>query len=340
MNKHFTSLGLFTLLSFHCYAQEVDSLINLGNKYRENGNYQQAITEYSKALKFEKRSPIANFEMAYAYVKIENYKEALKYCNRALRTESERNLDAIIIKGSVLDYMGKSKKSIKLYRSALKRFPNSGLLHYNLGITYYNNNQLTLAKDHIIKSIEIDKLQANSHYVLGLLMNDLGCRIESMMSLYFFLLLEPNTERSVESLKMLKNLWEQNIVFTSSNKQIITTYHKNDNCCYNSADLLLSEIYAHSKRNNQFTKNDYDIFISNTSSFFKLLDSFKGTELDIRQNLYINLFTNLFYTNQVEPFCYYISTTCDDIIINSWLESNRDKIESFSVWANNQLIQK
>lgn len=337
---YFISFGI--LLSLNCAAQKIDSLIQLANTYRVAGNYQQAIIEYKEVLSIEKNSPIANFELAYTYLNINEYHKTIKYCNRVIRVKSEKLIDALILKGSALDYMGKSKKSIRVYTSAIKRFPDTFLLHYNLGISYYNNNQLQDAKEQLVKAIEIDKLQANSHYALGFLLNDVGDRVESMMSLYFFLMLEPDSDRSVEARKLLVNLWKQNIEVDSTlpNKLKVTISPKSTDKSSNSIDLLVSAIYASNIRVNQYKKNDYELLISNTSSFFNLLGNYKKTNTDFWLNLYINFFNDLFNANQVEPFCYYISATCDDSIVNQWLETNRDRIESFSTWTNNWFLEK
>lgn len=339
MSKRGLILISLILLSLHCSAQKTDSLIQAGKSLRSNENYKQAIEAYLKALKIDKNSPSINYEVAYTYLLINDYKNAIKYCNRIIRLNQEKTVEAYILKGSVLDYMGKSKKSGRLYCNALKKFPNNYLLNYNLGITYYNSNQLTNAKNQFLKAIEIDKLQPNSHFMLGLLMNETGDRVQSMLSLYFFLMLEPNTERSTEAYKILTNAWKQNIEVDSLNSSrfIIKYSPKNINGEFSSIDLSVSSTYAFNLRKNEKGKNDYEIFVSNTSSFFNLLGDYKAINNDTWHTIYFKFFNDLFLANQVEPFCYYISSTCDDVFINSWLELNKDKIQSFSSWANNRL---
>lgn len=341
MRKYFFVLIYGIILPIYCNAQRIDSLIHLANVLRSEGKYHRAIIEYKKALN-ESNSILANYELAYTYVMLSEHKKAIKYCNRVLKTKSEKQVDALVIKGSALDDMGKSRKSISLYKSAIKQFPDKFLLHYNLGITYYNNDQLPNAKEQFIKSIEIDKLQANSHYALGFLLNEIGYAAESMMSLYFFLMLEPNTDRSIEVHKLLIHLWKQNIEIDSTllnSVKVVINPKKNYNH-FQSIDLLVSSIYASNSGINQYKKNEYEKLVSNTYSFFNLLGNYKGIDNDFRMNLYINFFNDLFNANQVEPFCYYISATSNSSIATHWLEVNRDKIKSFSEWTNNWFLKK
>lgn len=341
MRKYFLISILGIILPSYCDAQRIDSLIHLANTLRAEGKYQKAIIEYKKALRTENNSTLANYELAYTYLIINEPKKTIKYCNRVLKTKSEKEVDALVIKGSALDNMGKSKKSIHVYKSAIKRFPSRFLLHYNLGITYYNNDQLPNAKEQFIKSIEIDKLQANSHYALGFLLNEIGYGAESMMSLYFFLMLEPNTDRSIEAHKLLMHIWKQNIEIDStlSNSLKIVINPKKNYNHFQSIDLLVSSIYARNSGIAQNKKDEHEKLVSNTCSFFNLLGKYKGIDNDFRMNLYINFFNDLFNANQVESFCYYISATSNRSIATHWLEANRDKIESFSEWTNNWFLK-
>jgi len=333
-------VSIFAILfSLKSYAQDVDSLIQVGNTLRNSNNPQQAIKVYRKILEIEKSSSIANYEIAYTYLALNDYKNTIKYSNRVINSKSQKTVEAYVLKGSALDYMEKTKKSIKLYNYAIKHYPNSYLLHFNLGISYFNNGQLLNAKFHFLKSIEIDNLQPSSHFMLGLLLNDTGDRVQSMLSLYFFLMLEPNTERSVEAYKLLINLWKKNIEVdsTKTSSYRIGYNPKEGGGDFNTADLLISSIYARSIGRNQQYKNDYLLLISNTVSFFSLLSDYKDFKQDVWHSLYVKFFNDLFINNQAEAFCYYISSTCDDAAINSWLEFNRDKIESFSLWANKRM---
>lgn len=342
MSKKYLISFFAILITFHSIAQTIDSLIRIGNELRNSGSHQQAINTYRKIFEYKKNSSLANYEIAYTYLIINDYKNSIKYSNRVIKAQSEKMIEGYIIKGSALDYMRKSKKSIRVYNHAIKLYPNSYLLQYNLGITCYNNNQLANAENNFLKSIEIDKFQPSSHFMLGLLMNEKKNRVQSMLSLYFFLMLEPNTERSVEAYKLLMSLWEKNIEVDSTKPnslRIIYTPKLGGND-FNAIDLSISSIYASSIGKKQHGKYDYNLFMSNTLSLFNLIGDFKNVNEDVWHNLYIRFFSNLFINNQAELFCYYISTTCDDAIINSWLESNRDRIETFSLWVNENLMNK
>jgi hypothetical protein len=171
-------------------------------------------------------------------------------------------------------------------------------------------------------------------------MNDRGDRVKSMLSLYFFLLLEPNTERSAEALKLLTNLWQKNLEDNPlTPNSVIITYNPNkESIAFNTIDLAISSIYARNSGLNRPKQNDYKFFISNTLSLFSLLGDYNNTiSQEPWKSLYIKIYKDLATANLVEPFCYYISSSNDDILINGWLELNKEKIDIFSNWVNQRL---
>lgn len=342
MIKPYSTLFIIFLLSHLSFSQNIDSLIQNGSKLRNIGNPDLAILEYKKALTINKKSSDANYEVAYTYQILNDFKNTIKYCNRVIRLNSTRIIEAYILKGSALDYLGNQKKSTRLYKKAIKQYPNNYLLEYNLGITFHNRNKLVDAEIHYIKSIEIDRLQPSGHYMLGILMNDRGDRVKSMLSLYFFLLLEPNTERSAEALKLLTNLWRKNLEVNPLNpNSTIIKYNPNkERSNYNAIDLAISSIYVRNSGLIMHKQNDFEFFISNTLSLFSLLGDYNINSQELWRTIYIKMFKDLATINLVEPFCYYINSSNDDIIINIWLESNIEKIDFFSTWVNQRLIER
>ncbi len=343
MIKSYSTLFVLFLLSHLSISQNIDSLIQNGNKLRTIGNSDLAIVDYKKALTVNKKSSEANYEIAYTYQILNNLKNTIKYCNRVIRLKSTRIIEAYILKGSALDYLGKQKKSTRLYCQAIKQYPNNYLLEYNLGITYHNRSKLADAEIHYIKSMEIDRLQPSSHYMLGILMNDRGDRVKSMLSLYFFLLLEPNTERSADALNLLTDLWQKNLEVNplTPNSAIITYNPNKESIAFNAIDLAVSSIYARNSGLNRPKQNDYEFLISNTLSLFSLLGDYNNTtSQEPWGTQYIKIFKDLATANLVEPFCYYISSSNDDMLLNGWLELNKEKIDIFSNWVNQRLIER
>ena len=82
--------------------------------------------------------------------------------------------------------------------------------NYNLGYNYYFVKYLDKAESNLINAIQTKTDHASSHLMLGYVNTDAGNRVQSLMALYFFLLLEPDTQRSEEAFVKLRDAWKGN----------------------------------------------------------------------------------------------------------------------------------
>ena len=339
MNR-FIIVFLAIILSQNLFSQNIDSLIKEAISLKNQGEYRLAITAFENALKINKNSSEVNLELANIYITSNNYKKALKYCNWIIRNNLTGKAKAYLIKGSVLDYMGKPNRSIRVYKQAILNYPNDYLLHFNLGITYHNRNKINEAESEYIHSIEISPIEPSSHYMLGVVMSQKGERLKSMLALYYFLLLEPDTERSIEAIKLLLELWKQNIEFDPANPsstKILSSKNKHNA----SLDIEISSIFAKSLSHFTPPIDEFNLLVENTKSLLAKTEIFKDSlEKGIWEKLYFKFYSDLAISNQIEAFSYYTASSCDNSQINGWLETNREKISSFSTWVNKELKLK
>jgi tetratricopeptide (TPR) repeat protein len=166
MKKQILILGLI-LISTLIYSQtDIDSLVQIGIKYHDNGQYDKAIETYKTALEIEPNSALINYEIAMTYMYAKDYKNAVKHSDKVIETNDKFLLQAYITKGSCLDYLGKTKESIKLYEKGIKEFGDHYLLYYNLGYTYYNLKEYDKAEEALINAINTKSDHASSHLLL------------------------------------------------------------------------------------------------------------------------------------------------------------------------------
>ena len=115
MKKQILILGLL-LISTFIYSQTViDSLVQTGIQYHDKGNYEEAIETYKAALKIEPNSALVHYEISMTYMYAKDYKSSIKHSNKVIKLNDKYIVQAYNTKGSCLDYLGKSKKAIKLY---------------------------------------------------------------------------------------------------------------------------------------------------------------------------------------------------------------------------------
>ncbi|NVO09450.1 MAG: hypothetical protein HXX16_05760 [Bacteroidales bacterium] len=120
MIKPYSALFTIFLLSHLSFSQNIDSLIQNGSKLRTIGNPDLAILEYKKALTINKKSSDANYEVAYTYQILNDFKNTIKYCNRVISLKSTRIIEAFVLKGSAFDYLGNQKNQLDCIAKQLK----------------------------------------------------------------------------------------------------------------------------------------------------------------------------------------------------------------------------
>ncbi len=186
------SIQLLTCLSFG-QNSEIESLVQEGIALHDQGEYEKAVEMYKMALSIDPNSSLVNYEISFSYFSAKDYKNAEKYSKKVIEINNGNLLGAYITYGSALDMQGKINKSIKVYEKAMKDFDNY-LLYYNHAISCFNSGKINKAYESALKAINNNSSYASSHLILSKIMEKQGVRIKAMLPIYFFLLIEPNSQ--------------------------------------------------------------------------------------------------------------------------------------------------
>lgn len=209
MFKEIFLIILCSCLSFFCFSQKtVEEWVHKGIDLHEQGQYDKAIATYKKALKIDKKSSLAFYEMSFAYMQKGDYKNAIKYSKKVLKNNKNYLLESYLINGSALDLMGKPDKGLDVLNRASKIYPTSHLIFFNLGIIYTKTAKHKQAKQALTKALEEKPNHANSHLALAqsqLLSENMPY---AALSYIYFLLLEPDSKRSSMAYRYLSTIMD------------------------------------------------------------------------------------------------------------------------------------
>ncbi len=322
-NKLIILFGLLFATTFLHAQTQVDSIINVGIRYHDAKEYKKAIALYEQALSIDPESEIAIYEISISMVEMGDYYGAIEYSDKLIKRNDKYAILSYNTKGSSLNYLGKTDEAIDIFLEGIDLYPDFDLLHYNLGLAYHTKMEYENAKDAFIAAIEINPQHSGAHLNLGRTMMRINKRVESLLSLYFFLLLEPNTERSE---------WAYNglhLQLSDSSLRLDDT----DIADIQEVNKMLSELAASHIAEGKTSETNSHIFIKTTYSFFsslgKLKDAHKNT--GFWWDFYVPFFASLTSSGYTEPFCHYISHSFQkesDYFINN----NPAKINSFKTW--------
>jgi len=314
----------------------VKQYVSEGIEYHDAGKYDQAIEAYQKALSLDENSALAHYEIAMTYMYAKEYEKSLQHSAKVLDLNDQYLLPAYVIKGNCLDALGESKKAIRTYNKGLKKIGENYLLYYNLGLTYYNQEEKENAKEAVLNAINQNPKHASSHLLLGYIMNDQGNKVQSLLSLHYFLFLEPNSGRSPAALELLKEQFSGNVERTSDTDISISLNPEAleaDNE-FGSAEMMISMLAASNNIEENEGKSKEELFISNTESFFNILGELKKKKnKGLWWDFYIPLYSELATTKHLETYCYYIMQSNNEVALD-WLKSNGERIEGFNEWLS------
>lgn len=356
--KRLCSVLFFLLLFYFGYSQtSVDSLIKVGIDHHDNGQYDAAIKAYDAALELDPGNVLINYEKGLTMINKKDFEGSIQQAEIVLNSDKEElHLAAILIKGSSLDYLGRTKESIKLFENAIAQFGDDYLLYYNLGYNYYFSGNLEKAESTLIKGILAKTDHASSHLILGYTMIDQREKIESLMALYFFLLLEPDTDRADDAFAKLRDTWKGDISEGEDGNIVINLSLPDDgdkNDPMNSLELMLSLLELGATEVAEETQGKEEIsaeeeFYVKTSMLFGMLNpdqesgnakkkkkSKKKDKLAPREGFWWDFYASFFYDmnekGHTETFCYYILLPRSDIA-ETWLEEHQEKVDAFIAW--------
>ena len=300
-------LAILIALSLACpatSAQEkedvVKSMIEVGIQRHDANDFQGAVEKYKQALKLAPDDPLANYEIALSYFSLQDYENSYRHAQKVLKLDKNFQKDAYNIGGSALDAMGKPKEAVKLYRKAIKAFPDDYLLRFNLALTAFNLKDYAGSEEGAAAALRLNPFHPTSHLILSYTCDSTGRKVESMLAAAFFLLIEADTARSVETLKM-----------------------------------LMAQIKGRLKAD--ANKTDSQLFCESLERLFTSPSDSKEVSGKFSAGMYVPFFKELVASGHMQPYCNFVLQTARDEAVTKWLAANPETLDKMFKWANAHL---
>lgn len=316
-----TMLAFFSLFS---YAQpSSDKLIRKGVSLHDKGKYQDALTCYKEALKVNPTSMSATYEMALTYLELKDYENALRSSTRVINANFQPLLlDAYCVKSSALAELNKVEQSITLLNEALDRCGDEYLLHFNLGLSYFKIRNLQLSLHHLRKAIEIDTTHPSAFLLYSYALSDSERWVQSFLAFQFFLLLEPNTERSKDAFGEMYDILNQKL--EASSPRLVPE-----------DGIDRAKLYEQIKKLHPSTTDSisqYHFFEQASKTIFFTLSQLQD---DSRRGLlwdfYVPIYTEILESGYFNTYCKYVSASYFPQSLE-WWGANKEEVDKFISW--------
>jgi tetratricopeptide (TPR) repeat protein len=315
-------------------SPEAEDLIRTGIVYHDRGDYDTALEYYEQAMALSPEHPVIYYEMAFSYIAMGDSEKALELADRGLASAEKRGMDELMpslydLKGSALDNLGRSAEAIEVYLTAINQYGASGtLLYYNLGLSYYLIDKREEAREWIVKGLEMNLNHASSNLLLGRICMEAGQKTQAFYSLAYFLLLEPNTERSIEAYNTI-------LYMLTREEEAIGV---RNNGTFTASDMIISLSFTLDEAN--AGRSDGEKIRAKLYYIFTSLEEQKNSGKISRSpgdELWWDFYSPFFYriaqSENFGTFCRYIGLTSDPEA-EDWIENSREEIEGFFEWLN------
>lgn len=265
----------------------------------------------------------ATYEMSLSYLMLKDYDNALKYSTKVINGNFKPLLiDAYCVKSSALTEMNKQDQAIKLLNEALERCGDEYLLHYNLGLSYFKAKNLKLSIFHLQKAIEIDTTHPSAFLLYAYVLSDSERWVQSFLAFHFFLLLEPNTDRSKDAFGEMYDIISQKI--------------PNGSTLLTPEDGIDRQKLYDQLRNIQPKVDDqrfqYAFYEQASRQIFFTLgqmqdDSRKGLLWDF----FVPIYSEILESGYFDTYCRYVSVSYFPVSLE-WWNNNTTKVDGFISW--------
>lgn len=310
----------------------------------DEGKIDEGIELLKEAQKLDPENIDYPYELAYAYYTKQDYKQASKFLKGLLKHKDVNELVYQML-GNSYDYLGKSDKAVETYEAGLKKFPNSGNLHLEMGNMQMGKKEYIKALTYYEKGIKVAPKFPSNYYWATIIYCSSTEEVWGMIYGEIFMNLERNSKRTVEISKLLYKTYKSEIKFTSDTSFSVS-FSKNNS-------ISIDDLKDPSKM-----KMPFGIFIYEPTLIKSIINekSIDINSLDrIRKNFVELYFKNgndkqypnvLFdYQNQIlnaghlEAYNHWILLNGDKDSFDKWQSVNKDKWDVFIKWFADNPIQ-
>lgn len=333
--------------SYFVHAQkDVTSIIKEGIDLHDNGDFQGAIAKYDEALVLDPESYLAMYEKSYSFMQLKKYDEAEELLKTVLKKSQEKNLrvSCYVNYGTLLDFQGKAKKSVEIYDKGIKEYPDNYLLYFNKGITLNGMDDEDGALTNFISAAQRNPRHASSHHAIARTVLD-NNRIVSIMALFTFLMLEPESERATQNLDLLNKLIVKGISQSENGSTIISidkmllddkskkrNKKKGNEEDFSSADFMLSLLGASaaSVADSLGLKTEADKMSYKLQMLISVLDESKNN--GVYSKIYLPFLKEMKRKEYVQAACHYIMIGSEDKEVVQWIVDNKQQVLEMLEW--------
>jgi tetratricopeptide (TPR) repeat protein len=325
---------LLSIFSFAAFAQNKDDakgLVKQGTTLHDEGKYEEAIGKYNEAIKADPDYATAYYELGYTMFITGRGRDAIPYMEKALKLDPKL-VGAYDVLGSIYDDNKQFDKAVDYYKQGIKADPNYQMLYYNLAISCFRQGKYEDAEANVVQSIKLNPKHASSQRAYAMIAFKQNRRGVSLLAFSSFLLLEPQTKRSVEAFNYIKYFLNYGIKRDSA-KNVNLTISSGDTESGNLA-LAMSVLAATSDKKDLNTIDSLKLQLKSAYDVSGTFSMNKHDDFYLR--FYADYFKKLAQTDNMPAFTRLISLTAYKDENLKWFKENDKQLSALEAWLGGQ----
>ena len=198
------------------FPDDADAYRNLGLVYKSTGNNDLALFNLEKSYSMDSSNVNTKKELAFCYHKKQDYVNALKFYDFALKTEPD-NQELIANKALTLHAMGNYVTAIEMYKDILSKNPNERI-EQNLtsasiayGYELYDKQDYGQAILYFEDAIDLNNKEASAYYGCALANAKMGCSDVALSGFEKAVSLAPGNTEYTKTLNEYRAKYKANI---------------------------------------------------------------------------------------------------------------------------------
>ncbi|HZX09641.1 MAG TPA: tetratricopeptide repeat protein, partial [Acidobacteriota bacterium] len=176
-----------------------------GEKLLDAGKYKEAIQQFSESISKDKSNPLYFYYRGGAYEKNGNNEQALEDYQKAVELKPDFILP-ITRTAKIYAEQKNYEKAIDYYKKAVELGDENKITYYNYGVCLLNLGNNQEAKKIFEKLISFDENYADAYYHLGIIHIGLNEAEKAKEYLWKFIDLDPENKNAETARKILENL--------------------------------------------------------------------------------------------------------------------------------------
>ena len=144
-----------------------------GDKLFKEDKFDEAVVQLEKGLQLREDSSIYQYA-GYAAYNADNIDKAIEYINKYLDMGGKNEQAAFLMVGSIYEYKKDFEKTVTEARRVLKLFPNNVNIRKMELNSLINLKRYEEATENLKESIKADPKDADSHFLMGALFEEMG----------------------------------------------------------------------------------------------------------------------------------------------------------------------